>query len=144
MEPFRLHWSVADLRGRRGRAPPGGSKFFQFHAVFGKFQQNHMLAPPRGVGAPPPRGNPGSATADSHAFPARQIATVLTRELPTFPWGVLDLLNCVQIRARLGCFSHSITMEALKPARYKTAKIYRIEHTPARYDARKQAFVFDQ
>ena len=43
--------------------PPWGSKFFQFHAVFGKIWQNRMLAPPppRGVGAPP-RGNPGSAT----------------------------------------------------------------------------------
>ena len=39
------------------RAPPRGSKFFQFHAVFGKFEQNCMLAPP-------PRGNPGSATVD--------------------------------------------------------------------------------
>ena len=26
--------------------PPRGSKFFQFHAVFGKFWQNRMLAPP--------------------------------------------------------------------------------------------------
>ena len=47
--------------GREGRAPPLGSKFFQFHAVFGKFWQNRMLAPP-GELAPPPRGNPGSAT----------------------------------------------------------------------------------
>ena len=31
---------------------PQGSKFFQFHAVFGKFWQNHMLAPPQGVGVP--------------------------------------------------------------------------------------------
>ena len=39
--------------GRKGRAPPPGeSKFFQFHAVFGKIWQNRMLAPPRGVGAP--------------------------------------------------------------------------------------------
>ena len=36
--------------------------------------------------------------------------------------GVLDLLNCVQIHARLDCFSGNITMEALRPARYKTAK----------------------
>ena len=28
------------------RAPPSGSKFFQFHAVFGKIWQNRMLAPP--------------------------------------------------------------------------------------------------
>ena len=45
--------TVADLRGTQGTRPPR-SKFFQFHAVFGKFWQNHMLAPP-------PRGNPGSA-----------------------------------------------------------------------------------
>ena len=43
--------------------PSPGSKFFQFHAVFGKFWQNRMLAPP-GELAPPPRGNPGSATED--------------------------------------------------------------------------------
>ena len=42
------------------RGCPLGSKFFQFHAVFGKFWQNRMLAPP-GVGTPP-QGNPGSAT----------------------------------------------------------------------------------
>ena len=29
-----------------GDAHPPGSKFFQFHAVFGKFRQNHTLAPP--------------------------------------------------------------------------------------------------
>ena len=40
---------------------PQGSKFFQFHAVFGKIWQNRMLAPP-GELAPPPQGNPGSAT----------------------------------------------------------------------------------
>ena len=43
------------------RASPPRSKFFQFHAVFGKIWQNRMLAPP-GELAPPPRGNPGSAT----------------------------------------------------------------------------------
>ena len=45
---------VADLRGVQGMPPP--SKFFQFHAVFGKIWQNLMLAPL-------PRANPGSATA---------------------------------------------------------------------------------
>ena len=45
--------SVADLGGRRGRAPPPRApKFFRFHAVFGKIWQNRMLAPPWGVGAP--------------------------------------------------------------------------------------------
>ena len=39
-----------------------GSKFFQFHAVFGKVWQNRMLASPPRQLAPPPRGNPGSAT----------------------------------------------------------------------------------
>ena len=34
------------------RPPPRGSKFFQFHAVFGKFWRNRMLAPPPGGGAP--------------------------------------------------------------------------------------------
>ena len=46
----------------RAPPPPRGSKFFQFHAVFGKFWRNRMLAPPPGELAPPPRGNPRSAT----------------------------------------------------------------------------------
>ena len=46
--------------GREGRAPLP-LIFFQFHAVFGKFWQNRMLAPP-GELAPPPQGNAGSAT----------------------------------------------------------------------------------
>ena len=45
---------VADLRGREGRAPapPPGSKFFQFQAVFGKNWRNCMLAPPPGSWRP--------------------------------------------------------------------------------------------
>ena len=54
--------AVADLMGREGCAPTCGSKFFQFHAVFGKSWQNCMLAPQPGELAPPPRANPGSAT----------------------------------------------------------------------------------
>ena len=53
--------SVADLHSKISDVPPR-SKFFQFHAVFGKIWQNRMLAPlPQGL-APPPRVNPGSAT----------------------------------------------------------------------------------
>ena len=50
--------AVADLRG--GAPPmlvsPYDPKFSQFHVVFRKIWQNHMLAPP-------PAGNPGSAPA---------------------------------------------------------------------------------
>ena len=54
---------MTDLRGPRvPHAPSWGSKFFQFHAVLGKFWQNRMSAPPPGKLASPPRGNPGSAT----------------------------------------------------------------------------------
>ena len=50
-----------------------GSKFFQFNAVFGKIWQNLMLAPP-GQLAPPPRGNPGSATAlKPRALPTKKV-----------------------------------------------------------------------
>ena len=38
-------------------------------------------------------------------------------------FGVLVLLICVQILVHLDCFSHSLTMEVWKPARWKTAKI---------------------
>ena len=35
-------------KGAHVPCSPWGSKFFQFHAVFGKIWQNHMLAPPKG------------------------------------------------------------------------------------------------
>ena len=59
------HEALVDLRG----APetPPGSKFFHFHAVFGKknLKNNSTL----GVGAPP-RENPGSATVkDQGCYP---------------------------------------------------------------------------
>ena len=46
--------AVADLGGGGpgSRPPPHGPKFSQFHAVFHKIWQNHMLAPPWRVGAP--------------------------------------------------------------------------------------------
>ena len=43
----------------RDARPPWASKFFRFHAVFGKIWRVH--APPGGF-TPPPRENPGSAT----------------------------------------------------------------------------------
>ena len=43
---FMGYMPVADLGGTRGMRTPWGSKFFKFHAVFGKFWQNRMLAPP--------------------------------------------------------------------------------------------------
>ena len=46
-----LKMTSGGSKGARWR-PPGGPKFFQFHAVLGKIWQNRMLAPPpRGVGA---------------------------------------------------------------------------------------------
>ena len=54
--------SVADLHSKILDAPPPRSKFFQFHAVFGKIWQNLMLMPPLESWRPPPRGNHGSAT----------------------------------------------------------------------------------
>ena len=52
--------SVADLRGARGTPPPGPNSFncMQFLGKFGKI----VCWRPPGKLAPPPRGNPGSAT----------------------------------------------------------------------------------
>ena len=47
---------VAAVHSKILYCPPWGSKFFQFHAVFGKIWQNRMLAPAGGL-APPTRGN---------------------------------------------------------------------------------------
>ena len=49
--PTTKQWRIYG-GGARDACPPGGSKFFQFHAVFGKIWQNRMMAPLRGVGAP--------------------------------------------------------------------------------------------
>ena len=54
--------TVADLRGGARDARPPGPNFLRFHAVFRKNLPNNRLAlPPLGL-APPPLGNPGSAT----------------------------------------------------------------------------------
>ena len=57
------HRAVADLGGRRGRAPPppGGPNSFNFMQFLGKFDKFVCWCP--GELAPPPRGNRGSATA---------------------------------------------------------------------------------
>ena len=75
----RCHFNpVSDgSKGGERNAPPR-SKFFQFHAVFGKFRQNRMLAPP-GELAPPPRRNPGSAIASvKHSNQYRDNCQVLS------------------------------------------------------------------
>ena len=47
---FKLEkqWHTIINGGSKEPPPPPGSKFFQFHAVFGKIWQNRMLAPPPG------------------------------------------------------------------------------------------------
>ena len=56
------HRPLADLGGREGRTPPPGRPnsfdFMQFSGKFGVF------TPPLEGSRPPPRENPGSATAD--------------------------------------------------------------------------------
>ena len=48
--------------GGEGRVPTWGSQFFQFHAVLGEILAKSYVGIPPGELAPPPRGNPGSAT----------------------------------------------------------------------------------
>ena len=50
--------ALVDLGGSEERAPPA-TKLFESHAVFGDIYQSRK---PKVLG-PPPRGNPGSATA---------------------------------------------------------------------------------
>ena len=54
---------VADLRGGRRGRPPGGPNSFDFMQFLGNFGKIVCCRPPPGELAPPPRGNPGSATA---------------------------------------------------------------------------------
>ena len=54
---------VADLRGgARDAHPPGGPNSLNFNQLLGKFGKIICWRPPPGELAPPPRGNPGSAT----------------------------------------------------------------------------------
>ena len=54
-----FEWGVG---GGGTTCPPSGPKFLHFHAVFGKnWPNNRSVRPPLGL-APPPLGNPGSAT----------------------------------------------------------------------------------
>ena len=47
----QVQWRIQG--GRPWRAPPYGPKFSQFHVVFWKIWQNHILVPPSwGVGTP--------------------------------------------------------------------------------------------
>ena len=59
---------VADLRGHEGRAPPLPQNFFIFMQFSGKIGQIIGWRSPLGL-APPPLGNPGSATAFRRADP---------------------------------------------------------------------------
>ena len=70
LKPLEFFLNGAELSsggskgGRRGCANPSrGSKFFQFHAVFWEILAKSYVGAPPGELAPPPRGNPGSATA---------------------------------------------------------------------------------
>ena len=54
--------SVADLREAHLPRAPSGPNFLHFQVVFGKNWPNNRLAPPPLELAPPPLGNPGSAT----------------------------------------------------------------------------------
>ena len=56
--------AVADLRGRKGRAPPWGPNSFNF-MQFWELLAKWYVGAPREL-APPPRGNPGSATDRVH------------------------------------------------------------------------------
>ena len=67
-----LNKSVADLHSKildARPSPPWWPKFFQFHAVFlGNFGKIICWrSPPREL-APPPQGNPGSATVNHEQF----------------------------------------------------------------------------
>ena len=73
--------ALADLGGAWGtHAPPWASKFFRFHAVFGKIWRVH--APPGGF-TPPPRENPGSATGWEYCFVVWKVSR-FTRSIFSF------------------------------------------------------------
>ena len=64
VDEARQRGSGGSKGGARDVRPPSGPKFLYFHAVFRKnWPNNRFVAPPPFGLAPPPLGNPGSATA---------------------------------------------------------------------------------
>ena len=61
----RLQDSGGSKEGREGHTPPRGPNSFNFMQFLGKFGKIICWRPP-GELAPPPRGNPRSATAKNH------------------------------------------------------------------------------
>ena len=53
---------VADLRGAQGTRAPPGVQIFSISCSFWENSTNSYVGAPPGELAPPPRGNPGSAT----------------------------------------------------------------------------------
>ena len=75
---------VADLRGGAGDArPPGGQNFFIFMQFSAKIYKIIGWHPPWEL-APPPRGNPESATGSAPAPPSDQIFLDFTQFLRKF------------------------------------------------------------
>ena len=60
------------MGGHQGHLSPG-SKFFQCHAVFSKKKPNKSFSHPSLKWAPPPRENPGSATAKGIEKGAKEV-----------------------------------------------------------------------
>ena len=115
-----LQISVADLRGRPRHVPPTyGPKCSQFHAVFWKIWQNHMLAsPPCRVDAPP-TGNPGSAP-ESNWFLIQYASICQKKNLnsDTGLWHVTEKLSTVFIFENSGHFVTTNICKSLSKNRY--------------------------
>ena len=67
-----LQWQIQGRHFRHVPPPPTVQNFCNFMQFFGKFWQNHRLAPPPGWLVPPPMGNPGSAPALECKFQIHQ------------------------------------------------------------------------
>ena len=82
---YLLKWylSVADLMGCEGR-PPGGPYSFKSMQFLGKFGKIVCWRSPPGELAPPPWGNPGSATACGFAVSTVMLWVVLYLSLVPF------------------------------------------------------------
>ena len=86
--------------GREGRTPPpSASKFFQFHAVFGRIWQNCVFTPPplEGSRPPPPLGKSWIRHCKSILFSQKLFYSINVQKVDCFKYFIVYFISAVKL-----------------------------------------------